>query len=70
MTLFDRRCTVCSIPMREGYHCCDESYCSRECLDTSFEGTGETWEEHYTDDGECYWTEWEEVVVGGAHVEA
>lgn len=53
-----RRCAACGKPMREGFYCCDEYYCSQPCLDGSFEGTGTTWDEHYSDDGDCYWTEW------------
>lgn len=60
----ERECSICGKPMMEGYYCCDEYYCSRECLDKSFEGTGETWEEHYEkgggDEGDCFWTEWED----------
>jgi hypothetical protein len=49
----------------QGWYCCDEYYCSQKCLDRSFEGTGETWEQHYEDvggddGGDCYWTEWED----------
>lgn len=46
--------------MQNGWYCCDEYYCSQTCLDKSFEGRGETWLEHYDDDGDCYWTEWED----------
>lgn len=38
------------------YYCCGDICCSRKCLDKTFEGTPGTWETHYTDDGECYWT--------------
>jgi hypothetical protein len=46
-------------PVQQGFYCCDEYYCSQECLDKSFEGTGETWNTHFTEDGDCFWTEWE-----------
>lgn len=55
-----RICSMCNKELADaGYYCCDEYYCSRKCLDKSFEGTGETWEKHYKDDGDCYYTEWE-----------
>ena len=49
----------------EGWYCCGEYFCSQECLDKSFHGTGETWEEHYEsvggdNGGDCYWTDWED----------
>lgn len=44
---------------QRGWLCCDLYYCSEECLNKSFEGTGTTWLEHYDDDGECYYSEWE-----------
>lgn len=55
-----RLCRTCSKNMTEGYYCCDEYYCSEACLNKSFEGTGTTWEAHYTEDGDCYYTEWED----------
>jgi hypothetical protein len=64
-----RTCSVCGKPLPpaddprmvvQGWYCCDEYYCSQKCLDASFEGTGETWEQHYSDDGDCYYTEWED----------
>jgi hypothetical protein len=45
--------------VQSGYYCCGEYYCSKACLDKSFEGTGETWEQHYSEAGDCYYTEWE-----------
>ena len=64
-----RICTTCGkrLPIKDnvqsGYFCCDEYYCSQECLDESFnDADGLTWEEHYHDDGDCYWTEWESEV--------
>lgn len=61
-----RACSICEKPMVQGYYCCGEYYCSRECLDHSFQMVNETWEEHFTEDGDCYWTVWEEVVEKGA----
>jgi hypothetical protein len=64
--IYYRVCTGCHTGMNEGYLCCDEYYCSRGCLDKSFEGcknedgTPMTWEDHFYEDGDCYWTEWEE----------
>lgn len=63
---FAQICSGCFAGMNEGWFCCGETFCSQTCLDKSFKGTGETWEEHYdavtSDDGsgDCYWTEWEE----------
>lgn len=71
LLLNDRSCATCSKPMpivnnegtsnvdmQEGWYCCDEYFCSDVCLNKSFEGTGETWDEHY-DEGDCYWSQWE-----------
>lgn len=55
-----RTCTNCGISMSQGYRCCDESYCSKECLDKSFVGSGTAWEEHHEEDSDCYWTQWED----------
>ena len=52
-------CVKCKKPVVNGYYCCGEHFCSEQCLDKSFEGTGETWDEHYSDDGDCYWSTWE-----------
>lgn len=67
MSLLIRTCATCTKPLirneygqQQGWYCCDNYYCSPECLDKRFEGTGETWAEHYDDDGDCYWTEWED----------
>lgn len=61
-----RICTSCKLPLafnkdghQEGYLCCDEYYCSKRCLDVSFEGTDTDWEHHFEEDGDCYFTEWE-----------
>lgn len=59
-----RTCLVCERTMSSGYYCCDEYYCSEQCLNAGFVGTGETWAEHYSDDGDCYWTEWESESIG------
>ena len=62
----ERVCNTCSetLPItdgvQKGWYCCDEYYCSQKCLDSSFDGSGTSWKEHYDDDGECYYTEWEE----------
>jgi len=54
------------ITLQVGWYCCDEYYCSEPCLYASFnsdlaEGY-ENWSEHYSDDGDCYFTEWESEV--------
>lgn len=51
-------CTGCKKPMIEGWYCCGEHFCSEPCLNKSFEGTGTTWDEHYAEEGECYWSTW------------
>ena len=43
--------------LQTGWYCCDNYYCSEKCLNKSLDN--ETWLEHYDDDGDCYWTEWE-----------
>lgn len=68
----ERICSACSkmlplgrhehrpeIILQRGWYCCDEYFCSESCLDASFKDTNETWEQHYSDDGDCYYTEWE-----------
>ena len=62
-----RICTTCNKPLpwskeetgQTGWLCCDEYYCSEGCLNESFKGLGETWEEHYSEEGDCYFTDWE-----------
>ena len=55
-----RRCTICGAEMREGY--CYEGglayYCSTECLHKHF--TDEEWDALYDENGDSYWTTWEE----------
>lgn len=55
-----RRCSECGEKMREGYVIENglEYYCSDECLHKHY--TEEEWNEMYSDDGDSYWTEWEE----------
>jgi hypothetical protein len=57
-----RRCDVCNTPMYEGY-CIDGGmayYCTSDCLYTRM--SPEEWEELYDEEGDSYWTEWEEDV--------
>ena len=46
-----------------GWFCCDEYYCSQDCLEKSFDNTDVMeeggWDNHFTQEGECYFTEWE-----------
>ena len=64
-TLNLRECNQCqrALPLHNevqfGYYCCDEYYCSNNCIEQSCADAGTTWAKHYTDDGECYFTEWE-----------
>lgn len=55
-----RQCDECGKGMHEGY-CIDggaEYYCSDTCLHKHY--TPEQWNEMYDDDGDTYWTTWEE----------
>lgn len=66
-----RICSTCDKPLpwsdkesgQVGWLCCDEYYCSEKCLYTSFYSDyqigGVAWNEHYTEDGDCYHTHWE-----------
>lgn len=55
-----RVCSECGKIMQEGYVIGGtlEYYCSDECLHKHY--TEEEWKEMYTDDGDNYWTSWEE----------
>ena len=55
-----RVCGECGKIMQEGYVIEGglQYYCSDECLHKHY--TKEEWEEMYTDDGDNYWTSWEE----------
>lgn len=55
-----RVCSECGEVMTEGYVIGGtlEYYCSDECLHKRY--TEEEWKEMYTDDGDNYWTSWEE----------
>ena len=55
-----RLCSECGKPMKEGYTIDNglEYYCSDECLHKNY--TEEQWKEMYNDDGDNYWTEWED----------
>lgn len=55
-----RICSHCGKPMREGYVIENglEYYCSDECLHKHY--TAEEWNEMYSDDGDSYWTEWDD----------
>jgi len=54
-----RICSHCGKAMSEGYVIAGgiEYYCSDACLHEHY--TPEEWEDMYDDDGENYWTEWE-----------
>ena len=66
-----RICSTCDRPLpwsdedpgQTGWLCCDEYYCSEECLYKSFNDDYEVgkvlWEEHYRDGDDCYFTDWE-----------
>lgn len=55
----DRELHINKEGTQTGYYCCDEYFCNDHCLRKSFQFTDETWQTHYSDDGDCYWTEWE-----------
>lgn len=68
-----RECTTCKKLLnfqpdgtQEGVYCCDEYYHEGACLDASFKDSGTTWEEHYTEDGDCCFTEWEPEILESA----
>lgn len=69
-----RMCATCNKPLpwseeetgQCGWYCCEEYFCSEDCLDKSFDNPDVSdedrlngWEGHYTDDGDCYYTDWE-----------
>ena len=54
-----RQCATCAAPVSDGFYCSNRYYCSKKCLNESFQATGETWNEHFTPDGDCYWTSWD-----------
>ena len=62
-----RICTTCGKPLpwsdtesgQGGWLCCDEYYCSQVCLDKSFDKFEEGWKEHFTEERDCYYTDWE-----------
>jgi hypothetical protein len=71
-----RICAVCEKPLnfrqdgtQRGVYCDGSYYHQDDCLEKSFEGevnedgTPMTWESHYTEDGDCYYTEWEPEFV-------
>lgn len=64
--MLTRICSTCDNVLKirkeiqRGWYCCDEYYCTEKCLNKSFKGSGTNWLSHYDDDGDCYWTEWEE----------
>lgn len=54
--VFFRKCDNCGRGMNEGYILEYGTFCSLTCADLS---EGE-WNERYDEDGDEYWTEWEE----------
>lgn len=58
-----RRCDHCGRPMKEGYYLAGEYACSDECCLALYHGDKKTMDADLaladTDEGECYWTEWE-----------
>lgn len=57
---FARKCDCCGQGMNEGYVIeGGESYfCSKQCLNSVI--SDEQWEEMYDDDGDSYYTAWED----------
>lgn len=62
-----RQCDECQklLPLmddgkgQQGYVCCDEYFCTAECVAKHRDMTVAEWEsEHYTEEGQCYFTEW------------
>ena len=58
-----RKCAECGSGFIEGWYCCEEYYWSQVCLDKKFDSTPESWEDHYTEDGDCYWSDWQDTVA-------
>jgi hypothetical protein len=69
-----RRCSTCKQLLnfkpdgtQEGVFCCDLYYHEGACLYKSFNDDIEQgerdWNEHYDDDGDCYYTEWEPELI-------
>jgi hypothetical protein len=59
---YARVCDECAKGMNEGFVIDggEQHYCSGECLHQTYI-TKEEWDEMYTEDGDNYWTEWEDV---------
>ena len=64
-TMIVRICATCDKPLlfkpdgtQEGLYCCDEYYHEGDCVDVSLP-SGQHWNDHYTEDGDCYFTEWD-----------
>lgn len=53
---FYRHCENCGKGMNEGYIIEDGAFCSLACAGW----TQAEWDEAYDDEGDNYWTEWEE----------
>lgn len=58
-----RRCNNCGRPMKEGYYLAGEYACSDDCCLSLYHGDGKAMQEDLskadTDQGECYFTDWE-----------
>ena len=61
--LYPRKCDECGKGMSNGY-CIDNGdwhYCNKDCLNKNY--PEEVWNLIYSDDGDSYWTEWEDIEV-------
>ena len=58
-----RRCDSCGSPMKEGYYLAGEYACSQGCAIALYDGDWQQFQTDLskadTDEGECYYTEWE-----------
>lgn len=64
-----RICSTCTTPLpfneqklQEGIICCDEYFCNTDCLlgtRTEYKTHDEWVADHYEEEGECYFSEWE-----------
>lgn len=62
-----RLCEHCGFPMMEGYCLGGELACSEECALALYDGDKEQMDEDLShaaeDDGECYWTSWDSILL-------
>ncbi len=61
----ERNCATCAKiltiknDIQKGYYCCDEYYCSLDCVNESLADNYTNWDNHYSDNEDCCYTEWD-----------